>query len=207
MPDQNPPAGVPPVNQTVSIATKAPIVLFGAAFVVLLIVYAFFFPWECVNFNFKIQDLAAMLAPLALAASVVERSVEILLSPWRDETASKLEKALAAAPPEQKQAISDKLDEYRAKTQKIAFFVSVFVSSCVAISGVRALQPFLDAAKFKSLSAGQHTFFLMVDLGLSTAMLAGGADAVHSVFTAVTSVMDATATKSTASANKATMQN
>jgi hypothetical protein len=186
----------------------APVLLFGALFTVVLGIYAYAFPWQCINFHLQVQDLAAMLAPLAFAATVVERAVEILISPWRDEQASKLAKIVAAAlTPEAKKDASDKLDEYRGTTQRIAFFVSIFVSTCLSISGVRALQPFLDADEFKALATThpyQQTFFLVVDVGLSTAMLSGGADGVHSAFTAVTSFFDASATKSGAAADKTT---
>jgi hypothetical protein len=87
---------------------------------------------------------------LAFAATFVERAVEILVSPWRDEGASKLDKAVAAikarpadlatdaANATALKAASDALDEYRGETQRYAFAVSLVLSVMVSIAGVRA---------------------------------------------------------------------
>jgi hypothetical protein len=162
------------------------------------------------NFTVKVSDLAGLLAPLAFAATVVERAVEILVSPWRDAGASKLDKAVAAikARPvdpatstqnaaDLKQA-SDVLDDYRGDTQRYAFAVSLTLSVLVSIAGVRALGPFVDAVKLndpKVTTEAQRLFFLAVDVALSAALLAGGADGVHSVVNAVTSFFDNAADK------------
>ncbi len=153
---------------------------------------------------------SSLLAPLAFAAAVVERAVEILISPWRDAEASKLDKAVTAikarpADPAANaqnaidlKAASDELDEYRGATQRYAFAVALTLSVLVSIAGVRALEPFVDTTKFHNASvtpAAQQLFFLSVDVAVSAALLAGGADGIHSVVNAVTTFFNASADK------------
>ena len=151
-------------------------------------------------------NIANLLAPLVFAAAVIERAVEILVSPWRDAQASKLQtalsaiKAASAANPatqsaEDLQAASDALDEYRGETQKYAFGVSLTLSILTAIVGVRALGPFVDVTKFHTTAHAQQLYFLCLDVALSAALLAGGADGIHSIVKAVTTFFDSTAQK------------
>jgi len=162
--------------------------------------------WECVSLSIPVTNIANLLAPLVFAAAVIERAVEILVSPWRDAHASKLESALsamkaasAANPAAQNaadlQAASDALDEYRGETQKYAFGVSLTLSILTAIVGVRVLGPFLDIAKFHTATQAQQLYFLCLDVALSAALLAGGADGLHFIVKAVTTFFDATAQK------------
>jgi hypothetical protein len=183
-----------------------PLLLAGAAALVGVVIFCTGLRWDGLTFNVKVTGIAGLLAPVAFAAAVVERAVEILISPWRDTGANKLQKKLNAIQvrPDDAQkaadlkAASEQLDEYRGATQQYAFAVSLVLSMCASIAGVRALEPFLDPGKFSDLSKahpGQYLFFLGVDVALSAALLAGGADGVHSVVNAVTSFFDATADK------------
>ena len=160
--------------------------------------------WQGLKMSVNVTTLTSLLAPIAFAAAVVERAVEILISPWRDTGASKLQKALAviqarpadAANSAALQAASDALDEYRGVTQQCAFAISLLLSLLVSISGVRAIQPFLADNALKVLETNQRGFFFTVDVLLTALVLSGGADGVHSIVNAVTSFFDATATKS-----------
>lgn len=185
----------------------------GALALLGLIVFRVFLNWDALGLTVKLADLSGFLAPLAFAAAVIERAVEILVSPWRDAQASKLEKAAAAiqarpADPAANaqnaadlKAASDALDEYRGNTQRYAFAVSLTLSVLVSIAGVRALGPFVDASKLKDPAfthGAQYLFFLFVDVALSAALLAGGADGIHSVVNAVTSFFEGAANRSKA---------
>jgi hypothetical protein len=175
-----------------------------------VVIFRVLLNWNNLNFTVKVSDLAGLLAPLAFAATVVERAVEILVSPWRDAEASKLDKAVAAIKAksvdtattaqnaEALKTASDALDEYRGDTQRYAFAVSLLLSVLVSIAGVRALGPFVDGVKLKDTTItteAQRMFFLAVDVALSAALLAGGADGIHSVMNAITSFFDNTAAK------------
>ncbi len=195
------------------IKKNRPIFASGALALSGVAVFWWFLEWDSLSLTVKLTDLTGLLAPLAFAATVVERAVEILVSPWRDAEASKLERAVDAdkarpadpAASAQKAAdlktATDALDEYRGDTQRYAFAVSLTLSILVSIAGVRALGPFADASKLNDVKItpqAQHLFFLCIDVGLSAALLAGGADGIHSIVNAVTSFFDATANKAKA---------
>src|SRR5258708_1983498 len=122
------------------IATKNwPMLVSGGLGVVGVVVFRLFLKWDALSFTLKITDLAGLLAPLAFPAAVIERAVEIIISPWRDSEANKLERAVVAvkARPavsttdvqnaEDLKAASDVLDEYRGTTQRYAFAVSLML--------------------------------------------------------------------------------
>ncbi|HEY1219902.1 MAG: hypothetical protein ABSE42_10440 [Bryobacteraceae bacterium] len=188
-----------------------PLFVSGALALLGVIVFRAWLDWDALGLTVRLQDLSGLLAPLAFAAAVIERAVEILVSPWRDSEASKLEKALAAikarpADPAVNaqnaadlKVVSETLDEYRGNTQRYAFAVSLTLSVLVSMAGVRALGNFVDANKLKDpvfTHGAQYLFFLCVDVALSAALLAGGADGIHSLVNAVTSFFDASADKS-----------
>lgn len=171
------------------------------AIAVLGVLASFVLQWDAVALTVSLQELTSRLGPLAFAAAVIERAVEILISPWRDAEASKLSQAVtslqpgAANPspdPAALKAASDALAEYRGETQRIAFSVSLTLASIASLVGVRALGSFADLS---TASRGQHLAFRAVDVALSAALLAGGADGIHSIVSAVTGFFDATAAK------------
>jgi hypothetical protein len=181
-----------------------PLLVAGVITISAVIIFRISMKWDGISLTVRLQDIAGLLAPLAFASAVVERAVEILISPWRDAAASKLETELAAVKADPKalpvdvKKASDALDDYRGETQRYAFAISLTLSVFVAMAGVRALGPFADAAKLrdpKITSDGQHLFFLCVDVVLSSALLAGGADGIHSIVNAVTNFFDSTANK------------
>jgi hypothetical protein len=187
--------------------------LFTAGILALLgvIVFRAFLNWDAIGLTVKLTDLSNLLAPLVFAAAVIERAVEIIVSPWRDAEASKLEKEMAAidarpADPAanaqnalDRKAVSDKLDDYRGDTQRYAFAISLTLSILASIAGVRALGSFMDPRRLTNAAfthGAQYLFFLGLDVALTAALLSGGADGIHSVVNAVTSFFDATADKS-----------
>lgn len=188
-----------------------PLLLALALTLVTAIVFGLVRGWPNLPESVTMQNAGILLAPIAFAATVVERGVEILISPWRDAEANKLQNAIAAikarpAPDPataQKNAAdlkvaSDELEEYRGTTQRYAFVISLILSTFVSIAGFRALGPFLSPMAFAPNSpakAGQEGFFLCVDIALSAIVLAGGADGIHSIVNAVTTYFDSTAAK------------
>src|SRR5271155_2201657 len=141
-----------------SIAGKNWSLLVSAALALLgLIVFRMFLNWDSLGFTVQLQNLTSLLAPLAFTAAVIERAVEIVVSPWRDAEASKLDgvvaaiKARPADPAANAQnaadliAATDRLNDYRGDTQRYAFAVSLILSVLASISGVRALGPFVDS--------------------------------------------------------------
>lgn len=179
-------------------------VLAGAAFVSLR-------NWGALPMSVSLQNVGTLLAPIAFASAVVERSVEILISPWRDARANNLENEIAAiksrAPSsgvmaqddqDRLKAKSEELAAYRGETQRLAFAASMILSAFVSIAGIRAFGPFLAASAFSNggiAQSGQEGFFYFVDVGLTATVLAGGATGVHSIVNAITTFFDSTANK------------
>ena len=177
---------------------------------VCMAIFRVFLNWDSLSMGVKVSDVANLLAPLAFCAAVVERAIEIIISPWRDTGASRLQSAIAsiqarpADPASAAQDVqdlknaTDALNAYRGETQKLAFFVSILLSFLVAMAGIRAIGPFLDFAKFHDktiTSEAQRLFFLTVDMLLSTALLAGGADGIHAIVDSVTNFFGNTSSK------------
>jgi hypothetical protein len=192
---------------------KWPLIAASVAVVVALAIFWIWLTWTGLAFQVDASAVAGLLAPLVFASAVVERAVEILISPWRDQGATMRQKALTAA-----QAItndaqrataveqaSDALDAYRADTQQYAFAISMTLGMLTSIAGVRALQPFLKEHALdtlKTAQGAQYSFFLALDVSLSAALLAGGADGVHSVMSAVTSFFNASSDHSQQKSNQ-----
>jgi len=181
-------------------------VMVGAAYSLALIGILIFggrLQWGGLSMTVEVTNLAGLLAPVVFTAAVVERAVEILISPWRDAGANALQNSAAAATAAGNTALaqgeSAKLDHYKAATQKYAFCLSLVLSLLVSISGVRALGPFVKEATMGTVRADQKTFFLTLDVALTTLLLAGGADAMHSIVNAVTTFFDASTKKSSGS--------
>jgi hypothetical protein len=185
-------------------------VLIVLPFLIALIFIAIFVKWirwDGIALSVDITKFAGLLAPLAFGAAVVERAVEIIVSPWRDTEANKRKNAIVEisarpvdpANPNKNAAdlkvAKDSLDDYQGETQKFAFAISITLSFFIAIAGIRAFDPFLDSIKFRDIkitSLAQQIFFVTVDVGISAALLAGGADGIHSVVSAVTRFFDNT---------------
>jgi hypothetical protein len=61
--------------------------------------------------------------------------------------------------------------------------------------GVRALWPFLDAqtaVAFNNARSGQRDTFIVFDVILSAALMAGGANGIHSIVSVITTFSDVT---------------
>jgi len=171
-----------------------------------LALFAIFLRWAGISLAVDIGQLVPRWTPLVLASGMIERAVEVLISPWRDADASKLEKEIAVLKADPAatiqnaallKTVSDKLDDYRGMTQRYAFAVSFTLSLAASVAGVRALEPFLVNTPQTGAESHQFVFFVAVDVLLTAAVLAGGADGIHSIVNAVTSFFDASAERST----------
>jgi hypothetical protein len=209
--------------------TSLSVILTGIVIVVGIVAIAILH-WDGIKFSVKATDLMSKISPLILAAAFIERAVEVLISPWRDTDAAKLQtavniaKATATASelvavetpigvPEPAaiqtvKAKADDLHDYRGKTRLYAFLASLVLGFAVALAGLRTLEqmldPSLDLSKLPKPLPLQIDYFYIVDVVLTAALLAGGAAGIHSVVDAFTSFFDASAKKSDDSANSPT---
>jgi hypothetical protein len=85
------------------------------------------------------------------------------------------------------------LTVYTGLTQRYAFITGLILGLVAALAGVSALMPFVAKDALNTLPAAQHALFAGFDIVLTAALLAGGADGLHSVISAFTSFFGATA--------------
>ena len=168
---------------------------------IVMVLFAWVARWRGLILVVSPSNILNLLSPLVFAAAFIERAVEIVISPWRDPgaatLASQVEMLKAQNPPDPEKIAHAQQNcrDYTAKTQQYAFAASICFSLASAYVGVRALWPFVDHASFERLGANQQWSFLVLDVALSAALLAGGADGIHSAVNAFTTFFDATAQK------------
>jgi hypothetical protein len=143
-------------------------------------------------------DIVRALTPLAVAAVFIERAVEVLISPWRDagadQKASAVKIAAAASPSPATdagvQGLLEELNQFKGNTKKAAFLLGFILSLIASLAGVRALGPFLADGGLTDLAPFQQHLFWAFDVLLTAALLPGGADLVHTIFTTFSSIFN-----------------
>ena len=152
-------------------------------------------PFDTVGFTVDLSDITSKLTPLLLGAAFIERAVEVIITPWRDEGAAHLEARLAAAPDDA--GVTRAYTTYKARSRRLAYGLAMLLGLCASVAGLRGLGSFVDGA----LPSGRQADWLRaVDLLLTAAVLAGGADGVHRLASLITDGLDVTRAKVNASA-------
>ena len=156
--------------------------------------------WE-----FTKEDIVRLFTQLILISLFIERAIEVFLTPWRGTESDKLaahvkrvkkgadgnaESTAAVAAAEQQ------IVEYKGETRQLAFLMALAFGLTISAVGIRGLQFIAEPQAFSKLSAGQNAIFVVIDVILTGALLAGGADGLHKVVSVFTSFMDQTANKS-----------
>ena len=102
------------------------------------------------------------LAPLALVALFIERSLEIFLTVWRGSDTESLQRKLDAATAlpdgdatkaERVRTANDALGEYRSETQRIALRGALVLGVLISALGVRGLGSLADLDSFPATPA------------------------------------------------------
>lgn len=135
---------------------------------------------------FNAAEFVQTMTPLILVSLFVERAVEIVIKGTRGHVEDRLKNDVKND--KSKQA---ELTHYKSDTRDRAFAYALVL--CVAISalGVRALEMVIDPAVFSSLTDLQRSWFQVIDVGLTGALLAGGADGLHKIVSLFTDNIDA----------------
>jgi hypothetical protein len=156
--------------------------------------------WNAAFFqNIKADNIIGFLMPAVISSAIIERAVEVMISPWRDQEADKKQNtvnnasALLSGTPvntdaaESLQAATDDLSQYTGQTRKYAYALAVAFSVIAVTAGVRVLWPMLDATHVRQLPVEQQNYFRWLDMLLSALLLAGGAAGIHAPINAITS--------------------
>jgi hypothetical protein len=169
------------------------------------------------EFNkFPMEALLGLFTKLIGIAVFIERTVEVLLTPWRGPRSLKLTARLkqAKAKLENKETDSalevsnaqDELREYKGETKQIAFLIALALGMTISAVGLRGLEFFLDPnslptpsseqpAVLYALASNQAAVFRAIDVLVTGALLAGKADGLHRMGLVFTSYMDKSSEK------------
>jgi len=165
--------------------------------------------WGFTAITFKVDqsNLVSYLAPLLVTSALIERAVEVVISPWRDKDADHKTNKVAAATvavtatagdPAALQLLADTkcdLTEYTGKTRQYAYAIALALSVVAVVAGIRTLWPMLPVdvvtgqSKFPG-DAGQRYFFNLFDQALTALLLAGGAAGLHAPINGITSFFE-----------------
>ena len=144
---------------------------------------------------FGIADFLQLVTSLLLVALFIERVLEVFLTSWRGEAAARLKReadtaANASTPEARPSEPEHRLVQYKAQTQRVAFFAGTTLGIVVAALGIRSLELLVEPVAFESLSQVQRRLFRAGDVLLTGAVLGGGSDALHRVVAVFTSIVD-----------------
>jgi hypothetical protein len=147
------------------------------------------------------SNIVGYLTPLLITAALIERAVEVVITPWRDPDADDKSSKVAAAAAQVKAGVDDAqasldtntgdLNRYKGRTRQYAYAIAVALSVSAVTAGVRTLWPLLDTSKVVP-PPEQLNFFRWFDMVLTALLLAGGAAGLHAPVSAFTSFFEKT---------------
>ena len=155
--------------------------------------------WNATLFqSINANNIVGFLTPLIVTSAIIERAVEVVISPWRDQEGDRKQtkvtnvSTVLSVAPDNNQAASDLQDaaddltQYTGQTRRYAFTLAVAFSVMAVTAGVRVLWPMLDQGKVQSIPVDQQDYFRWYDMLLTTLLLAGGAAGIHAPISAIT---------------------
>jgi hypothetical protein len=139
-----------------------------------------------------------LFPPLVMVSLLIERTLEVFVTLWRDPGAEPLEKAVeasrAAAPGSAAVVEAQhRLDDYRSGTRRLAFSGGLVLGVIVSLVGVRALSFMVDGTALAQITTAQHRAFETVDVLITGLALGAGSDPLHQVLQAFTNFFDTSA--------------
>lgn len=163
--------------------------------------------WNPLVFNPDQFTMYIRFVPLLLLAGLIERAVEVVITPWRDpgadERTSKVAQARAQAcrhdaDDDDQQSVADSvcdLNKYTGKTRRYAYSIALALSVCAVVAGIRTIWPLLALDPKTGLpafpiSAQQLIFVRWFDLLLTALLLTGGAAGLHAAINGVLTLIE-----------------
>jgi hypothetical protein len=136
-------------------------------------------------------QLAEILMPLIVLSLFIERSVEVFVAAWRQGHQERLAiNHERADSDDARYGVRHEISAYRDDTRFIALLASVCGGVAVATLGVRAVAPLVDADMLAALAHWQQLAFSLLDVLITGALIAGGADGLHKIVSAFTSFVE-----------------
>jgi hypothetical protein len=142
------------------------------------------------------ENVIGLLTGLIVIALFIERAVEVFLTPWRSTKSLKISKKvkyekaiLEKQDPDSASQLSDtesQLLDFKGRTRTIAFLIALGLGMTISASGVRGLATLMNVKECSVI-------FRALDVLLTGALLAGGADGLHKIVAVFTSFMEKSA--------------
>lgn len=127
--------------------------------------------------EFGINQVSQTLTILLLISSFLERALEVYVLTFRN--------------------INDAVQtsEYKDETRKIALWAALTAGILISVIGIRGIEPFII---LDSKNNWQNSWFRILDIFLTGAVIAGGSDVIHKILQVFTTFMEAIATSNKA---------
>lgn len=137
-------------------------------------------------------QLTNILLPLMLISLFLERAVEVLVSAWRQGGRDRLELALETLMDSEEDTteLRHQLSAYRGGTRCAALLTSMVAGVLLSALGLRSLELLVDADMLAAFPAWQQTGLAAIDVVITGALLAGGADGIHKIISTFTTFLD-----------------
>lgn len=160
--------------------------------IILVIPVAYWLQPQSVQFwEYKQEDVVRLFTQLILVALIIERALEVILTPWRGAESERKTAAVKhsdrlaeSGKPEAQAKLQESqmdLSQFKSDTQKLAFKATFVLGVVVSAFGIRTLAPLVEPNAFKTLPHLQQVGFNALDVLLTGALLSGGADGLHQV--------------------------
>jgi len=176
------------------------------AFLFIIVIGGAFSPSHSAFFENFTDKLPITIGYIFLISLFVERAIEIFLSAWRSEGADQLDLSIAQAIEELEEEqnqnskkiklelkdLKKKRMTYSAKSRIQALWIGLIISALIACVGIRILGTIVDITNMSDL---QKSLFTGVDIMLTSAVLAGGSDAINKLMKIYNSFMITTNNK------------
>lgn len=144
---------------------------------------------------FTPADFVQLVTPLFLIALFIERVLEVFLTSWRAGESKKLQLAVKDQP--KKLETKEATEDFKARTQRMAFLTGTAIGVVISALGIRILEPLLDPTAFgtgaDAIPGWQQRLVMVADVLFTGAVLGGGSDGMHKLVSVFTNFMDSTA--------------
>ena len=166
--------------------------------IVILVLTIVYYPKNVPFWQFNATDVVILLVSLFLVATFIERAVEVVIVVWRDKGRKQIEKVIylerlktdkmtkdgAREITRAEGEVAKNLENYKAETGSTAMPLAFVLGIIISALGIRALQPLVDPAIFKTLTTVQKTLFAGIDTLITGALLGGGSKGIHEIIEA-----------------------
>jgi uncharacterized membrane protein YwzB len=179
--------------------------------IVLLIVLAAIAFWgnlQAIPLNrFQSADVLQIIMTLFVIALFLERAMDVFLTTWRAPQSEQLSMEIKYLQENLKPNPNDKeflrqkreketaLAQFKRTTRTISMWTGFILGMIVALAGIRALFPLVDARAFRGIPALQQSLFRLLDVLITGGLLAGGSDGIHKLAEVYRAFMESTKIK------------